>query len=114
MSGRRLMGLVTLGPVAAVLMTGCDSLTRDRFEMIVVEVSERVDVERTLGPPTIRSTEQWHYERPERHLNVLIDFDESGVVLRKQWIDATSGEWSDTAEAGETDSRETTRVRTVK
>ncbi len=101
--------------VALILsMTGCDSLTRDRFELINVQTSTNVDVRYTLGEPSNRQDGTWHYERPTRHLNVIIDFDNEGVVARKQWIEANTGEWLDSKEPDKKTVRETTIIRTIR
>ncbi|MEE9295230.1 MAG: hypothetical protein V3W34_09770 [Phycisphaerae bacterium] len=99
--------------MALTTLTGCDPLTRDRFQMIDVRTSTDVDVRYTLGQPTLRRNDQWHYQRPDRHLNVIIDFDTAGVVTRKQWIDAATGEWLDTEPSDDSKPRESTTVRTI-
>lgn len=107
------LGMMSLG-LALLAGTGCENLTRSRFEMVSVNVSTREDVRHTLGPPSYVMDGRWQFERPERHINVLIDFDERGVVTRKQWIDANTGEWADSKPAGDESSREKTTVRTIK
>ena len=80
--------------------------------MIVVDVSNQADVRHTIGKPTYVRDDQWHFERPARHLNVLVDFNPEGTVTRKQWIDAARNEWVDSQPAQEGARRESTRVRT--
>ena len=104
--------LAAAGVAALGLATGCDPLTRDRFDMIVVDVSNQADVRHTIGKPTYVRDDQWHFERPARHLNVLVDFNPEGTVTRKQWIDAARNEWVDSQPAQEGARRESTRVRT--
>lgn len=106
------LSLAMLGVLCAGFLTGCDPLTRNRFELINVDISTKVDVEHTLGKPTTLLPDRWHYERPVRHLNVFVDFDDNGVVSRKQWIDAATGEWADTQESGDGNTRESTTIRT--
>ncbi len=105
-------GLAVVVIAGLALTTGCDPLTRDRFEMISVDMSNQEDVRRTIGKPTYVREQEWHYERPTRHLNVLVSFDEQGVVTRKQWIDAENNEWIDTQPPEQRAERESTRVRT--
>ncbi|HEV8261141.1 MAG TPA: hypothetical protein VGM03_14480 [Phycisphaerae bacterium] len=100
---------------ALLLLVGCDKLTRNHFEMIQQGVSDKDDVERTIGKPDHVLDDQWHYERVDKHLNVQVDFDERGLVSRKQWIDATTGEWSDTTTPpADQSTRESTRIRRSK
>ena len=108
--------LANLALTVAVMLVaaGCETLTRSRFEMISVNASTRDDVRQTLGPPSHELGERWQFERPERHLNVLIDFNENGVVTRKQWIDANTGEWTDTKPPDPNGSTESTTIRTIK
>jgi hypothetical protein len=102
--------------VSGVLFLGgcADKLTRSRFEMIEVHVSDKDDVARTLGDPSRQLDDQWHYERVDKHLNVIIEFDDGGVVIRKQWIDAMAEEWEDTEkDTGDGDSYESTKIRDI-
>jgi len=94
------------------LLTGCDPLTRERFEMITIDVDRQFDVEKMIGPPDYRLEGQWHYERIDKHLNVKVEFDESGVVTRKEWIDAMAETWEDTDDPGDEPTYETTTIRT--
>jgi hypothetical protein len=99
---------------AALVLSGCDKLTRNHYEMIQQNVSNTDDVQRTIGDPNYRVDGQWHYDRVDKHLNVIIDFNEGGVVVRKQWIDANEGVWEDTEQPGETDSHQKTTIRNLK
>jgi len=106
--GLLLLVMVSLG------ITGCDPLTRDRFDMIVVNVSDQYEVRKTLGEPTYAHAGQWHFERPDKHLNVLVDFSDAGLVSRKQWIDAATNEWNDSAEGAQSMTSDSTRLQTKK
>jgi len=108
----RISSGVVLSAVGLTMLTGCDPLTRNRFDMLVVNVSDQTEVRKTLGEPTYVHAEQWHFERPTNHLNVLVDFNTDGVVSRKQWIDAERNEWYDSAEPQEGMKSETTAVQT--
>ena len=99
--------------VSACLSAGCDPLTRNRFDMIVIDVSTKDDVRRTIGDPSDGLGPQWIYSRPDRHLTVMINFNPQHVVNRKQWVDASNNEWVDTLVPGDTDTSETTTIRRV-
>ena len=58
----------------------------------VQDVSTTEDVAKALGEPTNELPWYWHYERLDPSLNVFINFNADGVVTRKQWIDASTGE----------------------
>lgn len=101
--------------MAGILMVlgGCDKLTRNHYEMIVLNVSTTDDVSRTIGSPNIKMDDQWHYERVDKHLNVIIHFNDQSVVVRKQWIDAPKMEWDDTEKPGDSDNYESTNIRRI-
>ena len=109
---RNVAAVGLLGLLCLTVSTGCDPLTRNRFDMIKVDVAGEGDVRGTIGEPTRVLPGHWHYERPERHLNVLIDFNDQGVVSRKQWIDAVGNEWFDSQPPQEETTGESIRVRT--
>ncbi len=83
----------------AALLTGCqadqDRLVHDNYMQIRQDLSTQAEVQRIMGEPDRRLARQWLYERPEKHLIVLVDFDETGLVTRKQWIDAAGEFWDD-------------------
>ena len=106
------LSLAMIGVLCVGCLTGCDTLTRERFDMINVDSSTKVDVQYTLGRPSTQLPDRWQYERPVRHLNVFVDFHKNGVVSRKQWIDAATGEWADTQKSGDSDTSESTTIRT--
>ncbi len=92
-------------------LVGCDNLTTERYEMITVNVDKEFDVQKMIGSPDNRLGDRWHYERVDKHLNVFIDFDETGTVTRKQWIDADTQVWGDTEDPGDESSYESTKIR---
>jgi hypothetical protein len=81
----------------SVVITGCssDPLAYDNFRQIRVDASRQWEVEEIIGEPSQKLGDQWLYERPSKHLTALIEFNDDGVVTRKQWIDAMSGVWDD-------------------
>jgi len=91
---------LVVGAASLCCLAGCrstpDSLTYANFSRINQNASTESEVAAILGEPTNRLGRQWLYERPKQHLFVFVDFDESGRVSRKQWVDATSGTWDDT------------------
>lgn len=90
----------TLLATAVVIgVGGCaeNKLTRHNFALIHEGKSTKLEVEKTLGEEhLIRRGSQWEYDDMDRHLTVYVDFNDRGVVTRKQWVDARTGEWDDT------------------
>jgi hypothetical protein len=83
------------------LIAGCqpkDRVSPDNFSEIRQNSSTEADVVAILGEPEHRMPGLWIYQRPEQHLYVKIEFDDSGRVVRKEWIDGVTGEWRDTAD----------------
>lgn len=79
------------------VVSGCENkLTRQNFEMIQLGSSTKLEVTNTLGDKGLvrQDADQFEWEDEDRDLTVLIDFDETGHVTRKQWIDPDS--WDDT------------------
>jgi len=112
---RRWATCAILLPGVLLVLGGCaDKLTRNHYEMIVVNTSTADDVSRTIGEPNHpKLPELWLYERVDKHLIVKIEF--SGVtVIRKEWIDAMAEEWEDTDQPGDTDNYESTKIRKIK
>lgn len=88
--------LVAIVPGLAAVLPGCqDPLRHRNFDHIQVNASTQGEVARIIGEPSQKVENQWLYERPAKHLTALVDFDESGVVTRKQWIDGTNAVWED-------------------
>ena len=84
----------------SMLAFGCkDLLVHENFARIRQNATMQAEVERIIGEPDHRLGELWRYDRPQKHLTVLIDFDRNGQVTRKQWIDAMSGVWEDSNES---------------
>ena len=110
---RNRLGHAGLALAMVVLLTGCgDKLTFANFSQIRQDVSTKPIVAGLIGDPDDELDNRWYYERPDKHLTVLVDFDESGYVSRKQWIDAMTATWEDSepmdADEG---SREGVRLR---
>ncbi len=115
MISQRLAVVSLLAICGCALLTGCDNLTRSRFEMIEIGHAERFDVQKTIGDPSYPEVgNEWHYERVDKHLNVLINFDEQGKVERKRWLDSLNNDHYDSKPSGgDTDTYESTEVRTI-
>lgn len=92
-----MMGLAIV--IAGTLILGCapDKLTRQNYDTIHEGASDKTEVELTLGKDYINRGDQWEYEREDKHLSVVIYFDNDGRVTRKEWIDAKTGEWEGAA-----------------
>lgn len=92
-----LRAILVLG-VAVAAVAGCRAKwTYDEFTMVQQNIHTREDVREIMGEPNEDfAGKQWLYERPKEDLKVLFEFDESGRVVRKQWLDFTSGLWEDT------------------
>lgn len=100
--GRGGIGSAVVG--VAVLAAGCqapaDRMQFENFRQIRATVSSQADVAAAIGEPSTEFEGKWLYERPEKHLRAIIDFDTAGRVTRAQWIDATGAVWEDTGDAG--------------
>ncbi len=88
---------VTIAIGSFLFTVGCqDKLTHDNFSRIQQRASTQREVELTIGEPDQKIGTRWMWERPDKHLTAMIDYDEQGLVSRKQWIDGTTGTWEDT------------------
>ncbi len=99
------LGGLAIVLVSVAMLVGCqapDKLVYDNYTRIQTHLSTQADVTHSIGDPDHVLGERWMYERPEKHLNVFVDFDESGRVVRKQWIDALDETWEDSAERSST------------
>jgi len=86
------------------VVTGCqgkqDKLAYDNFIRIQQHLSTQAEVVQVLGEPSHVLGTRWMYERPDKHLFALIDFDGAGRVTQKQWVDAPAAVWEDSHETG--------------
>lgn len=82
--------------------SGCarERVTYDNYAMIRQNSTSQAEVVDLFGEPTQKMGNQWMYERPKEHRFVFIDFDDSGRVVRKQWIDAKDAAWEDSRGPG--------------
>jgi hypothetical protein len=102
---RSMIRFLYLSVLTCALPTGCatnDRLVYANFEAVRPHASNKEEVTQLLGEPERNLGERWIYERPDKHLHAIIDFDGSGKVERKQWIDAMSTDktWIDSKEKG--------------
>lgn len=95
---RRVIGLCIAASVTATL-GGCakNMLTRDHYNLIKDGVSTKLEVRQTMGDKYAEYGDQWRYEDEDRFLTVVFYFDSNDRVLRKEWIDAETGEWDGAA-----------------
>ncbi|HUN81257.1 MAG TPA: hypothetical protein VMV81_07070 [Phycisphaerae bacterium] len=80
-------------------LAGCaeNKMTRQRFDMIKEGTSNQDEVRQTLGDPHAKMGNQWEYEDEHKNLHATVHFDDRGVVMRKEWMDGKTGEWSGAA-----------------
>ncbi len=94
--------LVLDAAVSGFGTAGCaapDRLGHANYDRIQQHASPHVEVAALIGEPDNKLGEMWLYERPDKHLTVMIDFDKNGKVERKQWIDGLGESWHDTKDA---------------
>ena len=114
MTAAKLASFAVLAAGVLFLTTGCDQLTRAHFDMIEVGHAERFDVEKTIGDPSYQLDDQWHYERVDKHLNVMVHFNDQGRVERKEWHDVLNNVHYDSAKlSDESGTYEGTEIRTI-
>ena len=100
MIARRLIITIASAATLFVLapLLGCaapDRLSRDGFDRIRVHAATQEEVQELIGPPDSKLADMWLYHRPDDHVEVMLDFDDQGRVVRKQWIDGMSETWDD-------------------
>jgi len=95
--------ILGMGTAVSVLgAAGCaapDRLAQANYDRIQQHASSHAEVAELIGEPDNKLGDMWLYERPDKHLTVMIDFDKSGRVERKQWIDGLGESWHDTKDA---------------
>jgi hypothetical protein len=81
------------------VFSGCaeNKMTAQRFGMIKEGTSTKDEVRMTLGDKYTALGDQWEYEDEDKHLHATVHFDARGVVVRKEWMDGKTGEWSGAA-----------------
>ena len=92
--------LMSLTIAVVAVLSGCaeNKLTRHNYDMIKEGQSTQMEVQHTMGEEHLaRRGNQWEYEDMDNHLSVVFYFNNRNVVERKEWIDATSGEWDGAA-----------------
>lgn len=83
----------------ALTFSGCaDPLKYENFSQIREDATMDWEVQKLIGDPSQKLDNQWLYERPDKHLTALVDFNRDGRVVRKQWIDAMNNVWEDSEE----------------
>ena len=91
-----------LAGAVAMLAAGCaapDRLAHANYDRIQQHASSQSEVSDLIGEPSNKLGDTWLYERPDKHLTVMIDFDKGGKVERKQWIGGLGETWEDTKES---------------
>jgi len=95
----KMIGFAVCFGSAALVIGGCappDRLAYDNYTQVRTTVSTEADVAAILGEPDQKMADTWIYQRPDKHLVVMIEFDDKGKVSRTQWIDAMGETWHDT------------------
>ncbi|MBN1347602.1 MAG: hypothetical protein JXQ73_33245 [Phycisphaerae bacterium] len=90
---RRSVTLASIGLVGVVIMMGlgCEQkLTYQRYELIHMG-QEQLGVEKTLGEPVVKMTDQWTWNDSDRSITAHVWFNQEGKVLAKQWFDPKRG-----------------------
>ncbi|UCE58443.1 MAG: hypothetical protein JSU63_13485 [Phycisphaerales bacterium] len=107
----RLGFTIVVGSVVCVLVGCQDKLTHARFSRIQVGYTTPPEVVALIGDPNDKLDNKWIYERPQKSLTVLVDFDDAKHVSRTQWIDAEVAIWEDSSESpADENSHETIRI----
>ncbi len=101
----RHLSMVCVGLIAgAVLLSvGCEQkLTMKRFDL-VHDGESKLGVEKTLGDPKIKMTDQWTWQDSDRQIVAHVWYDAEGKVIAKQWIDPKHGAVGNPPEGAATD-----------
>jgi hypothetical protein len=98
-----------------ILLAGCaNKLTRERFDMIRVELDGKEDVRLILGDPKADFGDEWMYDDLDRHVSAIVFFDDRGKVAGKEWMDARSSAWEGYKSGEEPSGEERERRRTTR
>jgi len=100
--------LALTGALGVVCVVGCappDRLAVANYDMIQQHVTTPTEVTELIGEPDNKLGDSWLYERPDKHLTVMIDFDKNGKVERKQWIDGLGESWHDSRDTAPREKR---------
>ncbi len=87
--------LMSVFGAALFVAAGCSEnlVTRQHYDMIMVGKSNRSEVKLTLGDTYIDRGGFWEYDETDRHLSVVVHFDQRDLVKKKEWVDGKTGEW---------------------
>jgi hypothetical protein len=80
--------LASVGLLAAAVMLGmgCQKLTYERWTTIHDGLPQ-LGVEKTLGEPQVKMSDQWTWNDTDRDIVAHVWFDTEGKVIAKQWFD---------------------------
>ena len=87
---------VTLASVGLVLLAvlvsvGCEKkLTYKRYTLVHMGQTP-LGVEKTLGEPLIKMTDQWTWNDSDRSITAHVWYNQEGKVIAKQWFDPKRG-----------------------
>ncbi len=106
------LGFMIIVVGVSSVLVGCqDKLTHARFSRIQLGYTTPSEVVALIGDPDDELDQEWIYERPNKSLTVVVDFDDAKHVSRTQWIDGEAAMWEDSAESpADEGSHETIRI----
>lgn len=89
----RYVTLASMGLIAVVIAmgVGCEQkLTYQRFELVHMGQTQ-LGVEKTLGDPLVKMSDQWTWNDSERSITAHVWYDQEAKVIAKQWFDPKRG-----------------------
>lgn len=104
----RKMAIFSFAALSIGTIAGCaeNKLTRNRYDLIRVGSSTKDEVKAALGDQyLIDRGKEWEYDNEAKHLSVWFEFDENGVVSRKQWFSGEGGLEHDSSTGPEGETR---------
>ncbi|HWL92239.1 MAG TPA: hypothetical protein VNT79_01780 [Phycisphaerae bacterium] len=88
------LAAIGLSSVVFLSLTGCakSQLTRQNYDLIRVGSSNKEEVKSALGEQhLVDRGNQWEYDDSKQSVSVWFEFDDNGVVTRKQWYSGEGG-----------------------
>ncbi len=89
---KRYANLASLALFSVVLISlGCEQkLTYQRWDLVHMGQTQ-LGVEKTLGDPMVKMTDQWTWTDSDRSITAHVWYDQAGKVIAKQWFDPKRG-----------------------
>jgi hypothetical protein len=77
--------------VAVMVAVGCEKkLTYQRWELVHMGQTQ-LGVQKTLGEPLVKMSDQWTWNDSERSITAHVWYDTEGKTIAKQWFDPKRG-----------------------